>query len=136
VADIEPLRALHYDPARAGDLNDLVSPPYDVIDAADRARLLERSPYNVVEIDLPQADNGDDPYAHAARTLHNWLEQGILVRDEERRCGRLPRTTPAPTGDRASGTGSSRACAWRTTAPGASARTSARTPGPRRTACA
>jgi uncharacterized protein (DUF1015 family) len=83
VADIEPLRALHYDPARAGDLNDLVSPPYDVIDAADRARLLERSPHNVVEIDLPRADNGDDPYAHAAQTLQTWLEQGILVRDEE-----------------------------------------------------
>ena len=83
MADIEPLRALHYDPARAGDLDDLVSPPYDVIDAADRARLLERSPYNVVEIDLPQADNGDDPYAHAASTLADWLRQGVLVRDEE-----------------------------------------------------
>jgi uncharacterized protein (DUF1015 family) len=83
VADIEPLRALHYDPARAGDLNDLVSPPYDVIDAADRARLLERSPYNVVEIDLPQADNGNDPYAHAAQTLQTWLEQSIVVRDDE-----------------------------------------------------
>jgi uncharacterized protein (DUF1015 family) len=83
VADIEPLRALHYDPARAGDLNDLVSPPYDVIDAADRARLLERSPHNVVEIDLPQSDDGGDPYAHAASTLDDWLEQGIIVRDEQ-----------------------------------------------------
>jgi uncharacterized protein (DUF1015 family) len=83
VADIEPLRALHYDPARAGDLDDLVSPPYDVIDAADRARLLERSPHNVVEIDLPRVDDGEDPYAHAASTLTTWLDQGILVRDEE-----------------------------------------------------
>jgi uncharacterized protein (DUF1015 family) len=83
VADIEPLRALHYDPARAGDLNDLVSPPYDVIDASDRAKLLERSPHNVVEIDLPTAENGKDPYAHAADTLNGWLEQGMLVRDDE-----------------------------------------------------
>jgi uncharacterized protein (DUF1015 family) len=82
VADIEPLRALHYDPARAGALNDLVSPPYDVIDAADRARLLERSPYNVVEIDLPQAGNGKDPYAHAAQTLDDWRAQGVIVQDE------------------------------------------------------
>jgi uncharacterized protein (DUF1015 family) len=82
VADIEPLRALHYDPARAGDLNDLVSPPYDVIDAADRERLLDRSPYNVVEIDLPQADDGDDPYAHAAQTLHEWRENGVIVQDD------------------------------------------------------
>jgi uncharacterized protein (DUF1015 family) len=83
VADIEPLCALHYDPARAGDLTDLVSPPYDVIDAADRARLLERSPHNVVEIDLPQADDGEDPYAHAARTLARWRLDGVIVQDAE-----------------------------------------------------
>jgi uncharacterized protein (DUF1015 family) len=83
VADIEPLRALHYDLARAGDLNDLVSPPYDVIDAADRAKLVARSPYNVVEIDLPQSTNGGDPYAHAAQTLASWREQGVIVQDPE-----------------------------------------------------
>ena len=49
------------------------------------------------------------------------------------RCGRSPRTTPAPTAARSPATASSRACAWRTTAPGASARTSARTRAPRRT---
>jgi uncharacterized protein (DUF1015 family) len=83
VADIEPLRALHYDQARAGDLNDLVSPPYDVIDAADRKQLLARSPHNVVEIDLPEAEGQGDPYAHAAETLNNWLQAGILKRDRE-----------------------------------------------------
>jgi uncharacterized protein (DUF1015 family) len=83
VADIEPLRALYYDQSRAGDLNDLVSPPYDVIDAADRRALLDRSPHNVVEIDLPEAGAEDDPYAHAAETLSNWLQDGILVRDDE-----------------------------------------------------
>ena len=87
MADIEPLRALHYDQARAGDLNDLVSPPYDVIDAADRKRLLERSGHNVVEIDLPQASEDTDPYAHAAKTLTTWLDEGISSA-----------TTPPPSG--------------------------------------
>jgi uncharacterized protein (DUF1015 family) len=82
VADVEPLHALHYDRARAGDLSDLVAPPYDVIDADERAALAARSPYNVVALDLPQADGGD-PYEHAARTLADWRAQGAIVRDPE-----------------------------------------------------
>lgn len=80
MADIQPLTALHYDLARAGALRDLVSPPYDVIDAGQRARLVARSPHNVVEIDLPQ---GEDPYAHAAKVLQSWRDDGVVVRDEE-----------------------------------------------------
>src|SRR3954447_20419327 len=79
MADVRPLRALHYDPARDA-IADVVSPPYDVIDAEQRAQLKQRSEHNVVEIDLPQ---GDDPYAHAAETFGRWRADGTLVRDEE-----------------------------------------------------
>jgi uncharacterized protein (DUF1015 family) len=82
MADVEPLHALHYDLARVGGLQPVAAPPYDVIDAAQRAELLGRSPYNVVEIDLPQ-NNGGDPYAHAAEVLNRWSADGIVVRDGE-----------------------------------------------------
>ena len=39
MARVEPLRALHYDPAVAGPLQDLAAPPYDVIDPEQRAEL-------------------------------------------------------------------------------------------------
>jgi len=81
MADVQPLRALHYDPAVAGDFGDLVAPPYDVIDAEQRAELAARSPYNVVEVDLPQGDG--DPYEHAAQLFAAWREQGAVVRDDE-----------------------------------------------------
>src|SRR3954452_16459289 len=80
LADVRPLRALHYDLERVGDPADVVSPPYDVIDAEQRAALAARSPHNVVEIDLPQ---GDDPYAAAARTFAQWRDEGVLTRDDE-----------------------------------------------------
>jgi uncharacterized protein (DUF1015 family) len=80
MADIEPLGALRYDPEIAGPLQTLVSPPYDVIDAEHRARLLGSSAHNVVEIDLPR---GDDPYAEAARILGSWVAEGAVVREEE-----------------------------------------------------
>jgi uncharacterized protein (DUF1015 family) len=78
---IEPLRALHYDLQRTGGLDNLVSPPYDVIDDQQRARLAARSPYNVVEIDLPEG--GEDRYDNAARILGEWRSQGVVVQDEQ-----------------------------------------------------
>ena len=61
----------------------MVAPPYDVIDAAERAELVQRSPYNVVEIDLPARRRRADPYAHAQPTLEAWLSDGVLVREDE-----------------------------------------------------
>ncbi|HTX46952.1 MAG TPA: DUF1015 domain-containing protein [Solirubrobacteraceae bacterium] len=80
MAEIQPLMALHYDLQKTGGLQDVVSPPYDVIDAEQRAGLVQRSPYNVVEIDLPQ---GEDPYAKAAQTLDAWRADGIVKEDED-----------------------------------------------------
>ncbi len=79
MADVQPFRALHYDLDRVGGLQAVVAPPYDVIDAEQRAALIARSPHNVVEIDLPQ---GDEPYAHAAAVFERWQQDGILVRDD------------------------------------------------------
>ena len=81
MAEIEPLRGLHYDLKKTGGLEPVIAPPYDVIDAAQRSRLEARSPYNVVRIDLPEADG--DPYARAAELLSQWRADGIVVADDE-----------------------------------------------------
>ena len=83
MADISPLRALHYDLDRTGGLERVAAPPYDVIDPEQRERLLALSPYNVVAIDLPRADPGGDPYAQAAATLRAWRDGGVVVTDPE-----------------------------------------------------
>ncbi|HWC25665.1 MAG TPA: DUF1015 family protein [Solirubrobacteraceae bacterium] len=83
MARVEPLRALHYDPAVAGPLQDLAAPPYDVIDPDQRAQLAARAPHNVVAIDLPEHRGGGDPYAHAAALLDAWRAEGAVVSDEE-----------------------------------------------------
>ena len=82
MADVEPMRALHYNPEKTGGLQDVVAPPYDVIYTEGRADLLARSPYNVVEIDLPLPADGGDPYAHAAAVLDQWRADGVVVRDQ------------------------------------------------------
>ena len=95
MADVQPLRALHYDQAVAGPLQDLVAPPYDVIDPPAREALQARSPHNVVAIDLPQ---GDDPYATAAETLRAWMDEGAVVRDPEPAIWALVQDYTAPDG--------------------------------------
>jgi uncharacterized protein (DUF1015 family) len=81
MAEIQPIKALRYDPAKTGGLQDVVAPPYDVIDAEQRTRLEQRSPYNVVRIDLPEG-NGDR-YDRAAQTLQAWRDAGVIVDDEQ-----------------------------------------------------
>jgi len=84
MADVQPLRALHYDAAVAGPLADVVAPPYDVIDTKQRAELLARSPYNVVAVDLPQpGPDGGDQYAAAGELFEAWQLQGALARDRD-----------------------------------------------------
>ena len=83
MAHVEPLRALHYDPAVAGPLQNLAAPPYDVIDPAQRAELQGRSPHNVVAIDLPEDPDGGDRYAHAAALLEAWRAEGAVTQDGE-----------------------------------------------------
>jgi uncharacterized protein (DUF1015 family) len=74
---LKPFRALRFDEGSAGPLDDLVAPPYDVITAEGRERLLARSPWNAVRLVRP-----DDP-EDAARALVDWQERGVLVREEQ-----------------------------------------------------
>jgi uncharacterized protein (DUF1015 family) len=81
MAEIQPLRALHYDLSVVGALGDVVAPPYDVIDAPQRAALLARSPFNIVAVDLPEGE--PDRYASARELFESWQLQGAVVRDRE-----------------------------------------------------
>jgi uncharacterized protein (DUF1015 family) len=75
MAVVKPFRALRYDESVAGPLELLVAPPYDVISDELRGELLERSPYNVVRLTLPESEE------QAARELASWREDGTLVEE-------------------------------------------------------
>ena len=82
--EVRPFRALRYDPESVGDLAAVVAPPYDVIGPEEAARLLARHPKNVVRLDLPSVEAGDEPddrYRRAARTLAAWRSDGTFHKD-------------------------------------------------------
>jgi uncharacterized protein (DUF1015 family) len=97
MAQIEPFRALHYNLDKTGGLQDVIAPPYDVIDSAQRGQLEGRSPYNVVRIDLPL---GHDPYETAAHELRSWQETHVVVRDDEPALWALAQDYTGPDGER------------------------------------
>jgi uncharacterized protein (DUF1015 family) len=75
LAELKPFRALRYDTERAGPLEDLVAPPYDVIGPEERERYLARSPYNVVHLTLPDSEE------EAGRAFREWRGQGVLTEE-------------------------------------------------------
>jgi uncharacterized protein (DUF1015 family) len=99
MADLQPLRTLRYEPAEVGSLADVVAPPYDVIDDSMRAELAERSPYNVVHVDLPPS------YEDAAETMRDWRGRGVLVQEDQQAAWLLRQDFTAPDKSRLSRTG-------------------------------
>jgi len=80
MAVVTPFRALRYDPARVGNLDAVVAPPYDVISPAQRDALYDRSPWNVVRLILPREPERAEA---AAATLRAWMASGVIALDAE-----------------------------------------------------
>jgi uncharacterized protein (DUF1015 family) len=76
-----PFAGLRY--AAPAQLDQLVSPPYDVIGPAEQAQLLAASEHNIVRLELPP-DEPEQPgsrYRLASKTLHEWRRDGVLRLD-------------------------------------------------------
>ena len=84
MATIEPFLGVHYDfSALGGDLSNVLAPPYDVLDRADKDRLLSASERNIVAVDLPHVPAKSlgpaEAYDKAGQTLAAWMGDGSLV---------------------------------------------------------
>jgi uncharacterized protein (DUF1015 family) len=98
---IRPFRALRYDPEAIGDLVAVVAPPYDVLSADDRRRLIARHDRNVVRLDAPAdelGDGEDDRYRRVARTFAAWRSDGTLHKDPRTAIYVYEQTYPVPGG--------------------------------------
>jgi len=87
MAEIVPFRGVLYNPAKVGDLNKVMAPPYDVISPKKQDELYERHPNNIIRIILgkttPEDTQGSDRYSRSAVDLEKWLGEGVLAHDEK-----------------------------------------------------
>ncbi len=82
MAEIRPFRGVRFDSDKAGSLEELICPPYDIISAQQREEYVERNPNNIVRLELPIAEDGvSDPYEAASNLLKSWMDSGVMVRD-------------------------------------------------------
>ena len=83
MADIQPFKAVRYNFDIAGDVSLHICPPFDVITPELQHELYDRSPYNIVRLELARRGLSDDPYERAAETAQAWKDSGVLQHDEE-----------------------------------------------------
>ena len=78
--EIRPFKGLRYDPETAGHMGTIICPPYDIIPPSMQQDLYDSSGYNAVRLELPKED---DPYGAAAERLAQWIQEGVLMQDDE-----------------------------------------------------
>ena len=78
MAEIQPLRGWRYNSALSADIDEYVSPLFDVVSAKQREALY-RNPLNSIHLSVPRAS---DPAAAALTQLHEWQANGVLRQDE------------------------------------------------------
>lgn len=80
MAEIRPFKALRFNTEKAGEISELVCPPYDIISDEQRKQYIQKNPHNIIRLELPK---GDDPYNQAGSVLDSWLNSGILKQDDK-----------------------------------------------------
>ncbi|MEM2098240.1 MAG: DUF1015 domain-containing protein [Candidatus Bathyarchaeia archaeon] len=78
MVDIKPFRAIRYT-EKAGNIEKLITPPYDKIDATQQKSYYEKSSYNYCRLILPLEE---DAYEIANQRIQQWLKEGILKKDD------------------------------------------------------
>jgi len=77
VVMVKPFKGVRYNLEKTL-LKQVIAPPYDVISNEQKEVLKLRSPYNVVNLILP-----DGNYEEAAKKYNDWKKEKILIKDPE-----------------------------------------------------
>lgn len=88
MALVAPFRGVRFNPDKIQNLDEVVTPPYDVISEEDGAKFLDKNVYNMIQLDLRNNPHGSDEgdaqrYQDAKSLFDAWQDDEILIRDEE-----------------------------------------------------
>ena len=87
MVDVVPFAGTLYNKDKIDSYSNVTAPPYDVIKQAQQEDLYTKSPHNVVRLILgkifPDDDEKNNRYTRSARVFSEWLEEGVLAKDEK-----------------------------------------------------
>lgn len=85
MAKLASFRGYRYNPNQVGDLEKVMTQPYDKIDDKLQADYISRSEYNLIRINKnPPTEKdspNDNPYTRAAQMWEQWIEERALIRE-------------------------------------------------------
>jgi uncharacterized protein (DUF1015 family) len=83
--EIAPLKGLLYNQQLIRNMDEVITPPFDVISPEEQEMYYKRHPYNMIRLILGQRQPKDDEYnnwyTRAAEALRSWQEEAVLIRD-------------------------------------------------------
>jgi uncharacterized protein (DUF1015 family) len=87
MAKILPFRAMRYNTAKAGEINTLVSLPYDRIKHELQGVYYDRNPFNIVRVikgrETPDDNIRQNVYTRAGEFWRSWLAAGVVTQEED-----------------------------------------------------
>ncbi len=87
MAQIKPLRGITYNLSKV-DLADVTTPPYDIINTQAQTGYYDKSPHNMIRLDLGRKYDSDSDtenrYTRAAALYDDWRNENILVQAPEK----------------------------------------------------
>lgn len=79
MADLVSFAAMHYNPAKISNMNDVICPPYDTLGEENQEKFRE-IPYNYIHVTLPDGDE-NVRYRNAMNKMFSWLLRDIVIVD-------------------------------------------------------
>jgi len=87
MVEIVPFRGYRFNPDKIDDFSKVIAPPYDVIDSELQQKLHARSQFNISKITkgVKREDDSDseNEYTRASVLFNQWIEEKVLLQDEQ-----------------------------------------------------
>ncbi len=77
MVEIEPLKGYTYNLEKVGNISNVISPPWDVIDSEYEKKLKLLSPYNVINL-ISKNENPQEVF----QKFNKWIKEKIVIEDE------------------------------------------------------
>lgn len=86
MAKVYPFTGVRYAMQQVGPMEDIVTPPYDVINKEAQQEYYDRNPANIIRLELgktfPSDTEQDNQYTRAAQQYRQWLRDGTLFYED------------------------------------------------------
>lgn len=87
MAKVIPFCGTRYNTDKFKNLDDVTMPPYDVISKEEQQKLYDKDEFNFIRVDygmeFDSDDEGNNRYTRGGDYLRRWIDEQVLVREDE-----------------------------------------------------